>query len=310
MIKATATNNTFTVCGYFLRNISCAGDLFGEALRLLADSLRQDAAAMVGNVSYSHHSPSPSGFESGRCPRAEIARELAQIQRQSEMWLLIGEVWIPPEKRSARRPRHPPVTFYYQEAEPTRADYGQHGIASFAFSTDLLRELPWARVHELLRKLVMLFEQHMQGTISLFVELANASKHAGGAAYGSTIDPHEDLQFCTEHMLWRSGPLDQQLKIRGVFWGTYLSPAHLRAIREPENLPKRLARWYGGTDTPRSTVSCWNTPGGGLLIETSPTPCDWPLSDPITYDPSGVRTIYNELHRAGFFDWKSGIMRS
>ncbi len=57
-------------------------------------------------------------------------------------------------------------------------------------------------------------------------------------------------------------------------------------------------------------MSCWNTPGGGLWIETAPTPCDWPLSDPITYDPGGVHTIYIELHRAGFFDWKSGIMSS
>lgn len=310
MVKVPAKENCFTVCGYFLRNVACAGELFGAALRLLADSLRQDAATLVGNASYSYHTEGPSGIESGRCARAAIARELEQIERQREMWLLIGEVWIPPANHSVRRPRVPPITFYYKEAEPTRADYGQHGIASFAFSTDLLRELPWARVHELLRKLVALFEHHIQGTISLFVELANASKHAGGGAYGFTIDPHEDLQFCIDQMLWRSAPLDQQLKIRGVFWGTYLSPDHLRAIREPENMPKRLARWYGGTDTPRSTVSCWGTPGGGLWIETSPTPCDWPLSDPITYDPSGVRTIYNELHSAGFFDWKSGTMRS
>ena len=310
MRNASSQHNSFIVCVYSLDNTPSAGRLLGEALRLVAGALGREESTLVGDVFYNHNSKESGDDHIGKSVHMPLRTALTGIADQHRLEFLSGAAWLASSSGAVRRPRNPPITLQYSAARPNRAQIGAHSMVLFSIAAEMLETLSWQRLHEVLRDLVALFERSVNRVVSLFVELAHRDKHAAGEAYGDTVVFCQDLQFRIEQMLWNSAPLDQQLKIRGVFWGTYLSIDHLRAIQEPENLPKRLARWYGGVDTPRSTVSCWNTPRGGLWIELSPSPCGWPNSEPITHDPDGVRTVYNEFHRAGFFGWKSGLMRS
>jgi hypothetical protein len=302
------SGNSFTICVYTLGDASSLPPLLADMLSRIATAVGRPEDDLVGNTILTRLPLEEKGLPQDRLKRVPLIGRLRQRGDEPHICFVLGEAWFQDPGRTVRRPAVPPIEFDYSHAEPHHRMKGWHGRVVLTIDAALLAPLKWADVHALLIGIVELFEQRLTGIVSLFVELANRGKNDCGLSYGTPRGMAEDLQFRIEHELWRAAPLEQQCKLRGVFWGNYLSPAHLAAIPDAANLPKRISRWYSGETTPRSTCICRPTPGGGLWIELFEKPCDWPDSQPQTADFHALCTVYNEFKRAGFFEWRSGIV--
>jgi hypothetical protein len=308
-MKSNAREYALILCVESLNSFPSPGKLLGDILQLLASAVAVKEADFVGNVHFSHQWRKDIIDDGGKSERAPIIRPIKSLPEQERLSFMTGVVWYRGANVSIRRPKQPPIEFQYQSAEPDRADVGRHAMMMLSMSAELFHQLPWEKVAALLRGIVETIELHVSGIVSLFVECASKGKHDRGHSYGFTINPAEDVQFRLDQQLWRSAARDGQLKLRGVHWGNYLSPQHLAVIPDAAALPARLARWDGDPEGPRIDCKCWPTPGGGLWIELFECPCHWPNAQPRTRDHNAVRTTYNELYRAGFFNWRAAQVR-
>ncbi len=142
-----------------------------------------------------------------------------------------------------------------------------------SFRTDLLRqERTEVKAEELCDGMVEALlaagdTYHMIVTCNHFRQDAAGARYQCGADICTVFSclPHQ-----LEDELWTRAGRARRDKVRGIHWGNYLCPDHVRRLRDPEGLIKEFTRLV--TNRPGNSRYIKHYPDGGMFIKLSQSP--------------------------------------
>jgi len=108
---------------------------------------------------------------------------------------------------------------------------------------------------------------HMMVECNHFKQDAAGQRYMCGADINTTWStiPHQ-----LEDELWTRAGRARRDKVRGIHWGNYLCPDHVRRLRDPEGLIKEFTRLV--TNRPGNSRYIKHYPDGGMFIKLSQSP--------------------------------------